>query len=122
VVDEIREVTGEELDEYVEGWIRLTDEPHLRGIEAYREENPEWPWTLTVWVAEFVREEALEAELRDGIIGALSGVPGVTAVTEDDREVWLVAGTPRGVDLVSAAAAVVDAMADRVRPRFRDGT
>lgn len=55
------------------------------------------------------------AELRARIPGVLRCVDGVTDVVEDDREVWLVAGTPSAEALVRAAAVVVDDMADRAR-------
>ena len=48
-------------------------------------------------------------------------MPGVTAVAEEDREVWIVAGNPHGAELVSAAAGVVDALAAKVRPQFGSG-
>jgi len=45
----------------------------------------------------------------------LRAVEGADLVWEDDREVWGVIGTASGEALVSAAAAVVDRLAPRVR-------
>ncbi len=96
-----------------EGWERATDEPDLRNVEAHKSEDGRWQ--VTVWVAEFVREDPLERELREGIASALRAVPGVTAVAEEDREVWDVRGEPSGEALLLAASTVVDALADRAR-------
>lgn len=96
-----------------EGWERATDEPDLRNVEAHKSEDG--GWQVTVWVAEFVREDPLERELREGIASALRAVPGVAAVAEEDREVWEVRGEPSGEALLLAAATVVDALADRAR-------
>lgn len=108
----IEPVAAEDLDGE-EGWTRETDEPDVRNVEAYRYEDS---WQVTVWVAEFVRDEPLESEFRGAIDAALKGVEGVTSVEEEDREVWAVAGKPSGRELVVAAASVVDGMADRLRP------
>jgi hypothetical protein len=63
-------------------------------------------------------EEPLEGELRRGMASALSGVAGVVAVDEEDREVWRVEGSPSGEELLRAAARVVDALADGARDRI----
>jgi hypothetical protein len=47
--------------------------------------------------------------------GGLLSVPGVTEVLEEDREIWVVRGTPSGPSLAVAAAEVVDVLADRIR-------
>jgi hypothetical protein len=57
----------------------------------------------------------LESELRASIASALQSVPGVTRVAEDDREVWIVAGSVPGDELVRAVAGSVDTFADRTR-------
>jgi hypothetical protein len=46
---------------------------------------------------------------------ALRAVAGVEAVEEEDREIWIVTGTPSGQELVNAAAQVVDSLATRAR-------
>ena len=70
-------------------------------------------WQLWVGVAEHLREEPLESEMRREIARALAAVPGVTDVTEGDREIWDVNGTPSPEALLEAAGAVVDALAPR---------
>jgi len=62
-----------------------------------------------------LREDPLEAELRERIDSALRGVDGVVDVAEEDREVWYVAGTPSGETLLRAAVQVVDDLADSAR-------
>ena len=42
-------------------------------------------WNVVIWVAEFLREDPLETELRGRIASALGAVDGVA---EEDREVW----------------------------------
>jgi hypothetical protein len=112
--DAIRRVPDDQLDG-LEGWERLTSEPEVRGVGATRLDDPEWPWTVDVWAMEFVREEPLEGQLRDRIATALTAVAAVTAVAEEDREVWIVAGSPGGDELVRAVAKVVDEFAERIR-------
>ena len=115
MTDEIEQVPGGELDGDVdEAWQRLTDDPDVRGVEASRDSRSEWPWHVTIWAAEFVRDEPLESTLRRRLESALRAVDGATEVVEEDREVWLVAGTPSGRALVEAAASVVDELADEI--------
>ena len=70
---------------------------------------------MHVAVAEFLREDPLEGELRERMAAALVGVAGAGEVAEDDREVWLVTGSPSGEALIRAAAGVVDGLAHRAR-------
>jgi hypothetical protein len=67
---------------------------------------------------EFIRVEPLESELRESTTAALLGVPGVDAVARQDREVWIVAGSPSGEALVRAAASVVDRYLSRTRGEY----
>jgi hypothetical protein len=60
--------------------------------------------SVGVAVAEFVRDGPLETELREQMAAALEAVDGVGSVWEEDREVWIVTGTPSGEALVDAAA------------------
>jgi hypothetical protein len=113
-VDAVRRLPADEVDGE-EGWERLTDEPDVRGVDATRGRDPEWPWSVGVWAMESVREEPLEGDLRHAMIVVLWSVPGVTAVLDQDREVWIVSGEPTGEALVRAAANVVDAFAERIR-------
>jgi hypothetical protein len=117
---EARRVPDDERDEELaEAWTRDIADPHVRyvhGVEASKHgAEVAWPWRLTVWVMEYVRDDQLQVELRQAIGTALRKAPGVTGVAEEDREVWVVAGSPSGAALVSAVAEVVDRFADRTR-------
>jgi hypothetical protein len=117
VTDEIRRIPSAELDEGAEeSWERSVDDPDIRGVDAARIVLGELPyWQVGVAVAEFLRADPLDSELRQRMAAALRAVGGVEAVEEEDREVWLVTGTPSGEALVRAAAQVVDQLAARVR-------
>lgn len=104
---------GEDFDDDV--LERLTDEPDLRGVEVARYSAPGWPWSVGLYVAEHVREEPLESEMRAAVDVALRQVVGVDDVAEEDREVWIVSGSPSPEDLLAAASSVVDQLAERVR-------
>lgn len=105
----------------VEEWERDTSEPDIRGIGVTRDaDGTDWPWHLSVSVAEFVREEPLEGELRRRMDAALRAVPGVSDVAEEDREVWIIRGDVSGEAIAVAAAQVVDEMADRIRAAYFD--
>lgn len=111
--DRFDRVPDDEVDG-VEGWHRLTDDPDVRGVEAVRPEDG-GPWQVIAYVAEFLRVDPLEDELGAAMPDALRAVPGVTAVAQEDREVWMVTGNPSGEALVRAAATVVDGLAGRAR-------
>ena len=113
MADGVRRVPDDEVDGE-EGWDRLVNDD-VRGVEAIRVGDGEWPWQVILAVAEFVREDPLETELRERVAAVLRAVPGVTDVAEEDREVWIVEGQPSGEALVSAAARVVDDLAPRLR-------
>jgi hypothetical protein len=117
VSDDIQQVPSAELGEDAgEGWERLVDDADLRGISAYRIILGEQPyWSVEVSLAEFLREEPLESELRQQMAAALGAVPGVEVVDEEDRESWFVSGSPSGEALVRAAGQVVDQLAARAR-------
>ena len=72
-------------------------------------------WQVDVAAAEFVRAEPLESRMRQAVIDALTGVPGVEEAYEEDRECWTVIGSPSGEALVRAVAATTDALADDVQ-------
>lgn len=110
--DEYRRM--EMSDDVEEAWTRIPPDP-LGSMEAYRFEGGV-DWRVVISMAEFVREEPLESEMRRGVAEALRGVPGVTKVFEEDREQWLIEGSPSGEDLLQACAPVIDALADRARP------
>jgi hypothetical protein len=111
MADEIRRTS---IGDAEEAWERVTDDPDLKGIDARQGSGESW-WLVFVAVAEFLREEPLEGELRRRMAAALEAVPGVQSVDEEDREAWLVTGAPSGKALVEAAAAVVDDIAPRAR-------
>lgn len=98
-----------------EAWVRDVDDPDIRGCGASRFDAGPWTWQVFVDLAEFVREEPLESEMRAGVDTALRSVPGVTEVAEEDREVWIVQGDPDGRSLVAAVGAFLDTIADRAR-------
>lgn len=110
----IKQLPREEVDEEVEEeWIRETDEPDVRNVGATR--WPDGEWQVSIWAAEFVREEPLESRMRQRIADSLRAVSGVTDVSEEDREMWHVSGNPTGADLTGAAAAAIDSLADEIR-------
>jgi hypothetical protein len=114
----IRRVDEPADDSIAEEWTRAVGEPRaeeVHGASAHRTRTPAWPWHVTVSAMEFVREEPLESTLRERVAGALREVAGVEGVEEEDREVWVVSGSPSGEALVAAVAEVVDALADEIR-------
>jgi hypothetical protein len=114
--DEIERLPADQVDGD-EGWVRTTDDPELRNLEAHRYNND---WQVTVWIADYLRDDPLESELREAMATALRAVPGVTAVHEEDREVWTVEGQPAGDGLLRAAAVVVDDLAARAENDYRE--
>jgi hypothetical protein len=102
-----------------ERWQRLTDEPDIRGVEVVRTRTKgPWQWSIIVSVMEFIREDPLEAEIREALAAALRAAPGVARVSEEDREVWVVDGSPSGEELTETAAKVVDRFAERARAYY----
>lgn len=116
--DEIRQVPRDELDsELEEGWQRLPSDPNdceVRGVEVSKwgDEHGRPHWNVTLWAAEFLREDPLVNEMDRGIDAALRAVDGVTDVEHVDTEMWYVHGTPSGYELTRAAADFVDDSAD----------
>ena len=117
MTDEIRQVPAPDLDEHcAEGWERSTDDPDIYGVGASLITLGEQPyWSVGVAVAEFLRDDPLETELRQRMLTALGAVDGVGSVWEEDREVWGVTGTPSGEALARAASGVVDHLAPRAQ-------
>jgi hypothetical protein len=93
-------IEKQEEDGLIE-WVNLTNEPDILGVGASREGGDLY-WTVSVNVAEFIREDPLESEFRNVVVNALSSVKGVASVEEEDREVWLVEGDANGSELVHA--------------------
>lgn len=99
-----------------ERWHRPTDDPGIGEVEVIRSmANGPWQWTVVVSVMELIREDPLETDIRQAMIAELRAVPGVVRASEDDREVWIVDGSPSGEMLTQAAANVIDRFAQRCR-------
>ena len=113
--DRILRVSDDQVDG-VQEWVRETDDDDVRGVGALqREADGRWNWQVGVSVAEFLREEPLEGEMRVAVERAIRSVPGVAEVVEEDREVWILSGNPSGEDLVRAVGEAVDRLAPAAR-------
>ena len=119
--EEIRQTLGSAGSGFREAWLRETDEPGIRNVDANSVDDPGdiSGWQVAIWAMEFVRDDPLEAELRQRITDALRQVSGVTSAEEQDREHWFVTGNPSGRALVEAAARVVDDLANQTRAYMR---
>ena len=117
MTDEFCQLPAAELDEGCEEiWERLTDDHDIRWVGAQKITLGEFPyWSVGVAVAEFLREDPLESDLRQQMDAALRAVDGAETVWEEDREVWGVTGSVSDEALVRAAASVVDHLAERAR-------
>jgi hypothetical protein len=113
--DDIQQITPSD-EELEQEWVRFSED-EFRSVGASK--PVDYMWQVTLAIAEFLREEPLESEMRREMDRVLRAVPGVTDVTEGDREVWDVSGSPTGEDLVRAAVTVVDAIADRAHEQIR---
>jgi hypothetical protein len=111
VSDEVKHIEPEDSD-ITEEWVRLTDEPDVRGVGAIHTEGG---WVVDIFAQEFHQQGPQGVELRQRVREALLAVEGVTDVYEDDTEGWGVAGAPSGRALTRAVATVVDDLADRLR-------
>lgn len=90
-------------------WV-VDEEDEVRAVHVIRsDDDEEWPWQIEVGAGEFVRTEPLETELIEAVDAAIRGVRGVTDVIHEDREVWMIAGRPRG-------RALARAVSDRLAP------
>jgi hypothetical protein len=58
--------------------------------------------------------------LRETIPVALASVTAVIKVSEEDREAWVVSGTPVGMDLIAAVDGVLDRLEDPLRDACRN--
>ena len=102
-------------DEIAEEYVRRTDQPDLRGVDVYRIASLDrWHWHVALGIDGFAPDR-IEVELNERMPPALLAVPGVTEVAQESREMWLVPGTPKGEDLLWAAAQTVDQLADRTQ-------
>ncbi len=93
--------------------VHVTDEPHILGVTVSQEE-PQL-WVVFINVAEFVREEPLEAEFRSTVERSLSGVNGVKSVVEADREVWVVEGNVQGEELLRATVSGLKTIHEKLK-------
>lgn len=109
--DEIRQIQPQD-PEVQEEWLRETDEPDIRDVNACRIDEI-GGWLVYVCVMEYASEDPLEYDLRQRIAAALRNVAGLTSVDEHDREQWFVTGAPSGKALIEAVARVVDDLAER---------
>jgi hypothetical protein len=113
--NDVRRIPADEVDGD-EGWERITDEPEVHCVEAIKTADADaWFWSVTISAMEFVREDPLSRTCARAFPWALRSVPGVPDVAEQDREVWVVSGSPSGEGLVRACASAVDTFADRIR-------
>jgi hypothetical protein len=102
-------------DGIAEAWTRKTEEPQFRGILSSRiKGKSKWRWQVRVSIGECLTG-ALKVEFDSEMVNILRSVTAVTDVGHEDREVWVVSGTPSGADLVRSAARIVDAFEERVR-------
>ncbi|HSD85869.1 MAG TPA: hypothetical protein VLB44_00085 [Kofleriaceae bacterium] len=113
---EVRQVTPLE-SETLEAWQRVVEghDNDIHGVGASLGRHAAWPWRVFVNVMEFIRRVPLEGELQRLITLALLSVEGVTKAQHEDREVWLVAGTPKGDELIASVTEVVDGLARQTR-------
>ncbi|MEO6627469.1 MAG: hypothetical protein ABIP03_02755 [Aquihabitans sp.] len=103
-----------------EAWVREIDDD-LRGVEAVQlDTKGDWLWQVGGAMAEFVRDVPLEGEMQGAVNAAIRSVPGVTGVAQEDRELWIVAGTPSGEALVRAVGAATDPLVERASTRLEN--
>lgn len=99
-------------------WNNQTDDPDILGVSAMAMREH---WSVTVSVAEFIREEPLESEFREAIYTSLMRVKGVTTVFENDRENWTVKGGDiEGKDLVISCVQTLHTMYPTLKAYMED--
>lgn len=97
----------------------MADEKDILEVEANLVAAQDWPWSAFIHVAEFIRRNPLQTQLRSAITDALNGVPGVLKAVQEDREKWFERGQVGGAVLLRAAAAAVDHLAEATRAAYR---
>jgi len=105
-------------EEIREEWARVTNEKDILGVCVARMSSEDWPWHVSIYVAEFIRTEPLQSELFDSITAALTNVAGVTRVVHEDREVWVLQGEPAGEKLIHACSAALETLAPSLRKAY----
>lgn len=63
--------------------------------------------SLSINVAEFIREDPLEEKFRNNIIKAIEGIDGVKSVEEEDREVWSIEGNADTTKIIGEVVGVI---------------
>jgi RNase H-fold protein (predicted Holliday junction resolvase) len=71
-------------------------------------------WFIGVAAMEFVRSGALYHEIHDAFDRRVGSVSGVEKVWSEDTETWIVVGSPNPVELLTAAAEVIDEFGPRI--------
>jgi hypothetical protein len=101
-----------------EEWIRVTEEENILGVCATRTGDGDWPWQVSIYVAEFVRAEPLRSQLVDTITAALASIRGVTRAAQEDREVWAIQGNVGGEALIQACSVALNQLAPLLRQAY----
>lgn len=107
-MSEIKIEQVESEEDCLESWQRITSdgEEDIKGVLASKED--EFSWRVTIYVAEFIRDESVQSSFFEGITEALSGLPNVEEAFQEDREIWLVEGSVSGKDLVQTCSQVIE--------------
>ena len=118
----MRRLPPSKFKECISGCLEFVEDEDLQGVAASLHQgvgSMSW-WNVSVSPMEFCRTEPLEQDLSDAITGALSAVPGVATAQHEDREIWVVQGSPTGPALVTAAAAIVDGFLPQIEKELDD--
>jgi hypothetical protein len=103
-------------DEGREIWALVTD-------DGTRDASAEWVAEIGAWVVAVdmmlcIREDPLAGELRRAVTTVLRLVQGADAVEEEDRETWIVTGSPDPAALIRYAARAVDSFVPQIGEAF----
>ena len=103
-------VEGAGDDELLEHWVRACAdiEPSAQAVSAHRWDGPEFAWSVSFDLGEFVTDPEDSHALHQTVVQALIKVPGVKEVGREDKEVWAVDGDPSGPDIIRAGAVAID--------------
>jgi len=115
-IDEI-EVERREVedDEDLEEWVRVGENLHtsFQMVAAGKTDSEEFAWGVGIWAGEFLHRGVIAEDLNNEIFSALSAVPGVKTVGQEDNEQWAIDGDCNGKALVQAAAFAIDRVLER---------
>ena len=100
-------------EEIVEEWFRdfakCSDQyEYLHGVSAYRVDDKEFPWYVYFSAGSEIREEPFASKLYKVVYDAILKVEGVAEAFHEDREKFVVTGSPRGYDLIYSVSAAID--------------